>query len=89
MDLKFLFTLVCSFASLCITVGVYMTKLKQVEKDVMNLKEIHDKDVLKIENRQNTTDQLLQSINTQLTELNTKMSLLLRGKINVEGMTNG
>lgn len=78
MDLKFLFTLLCSIASLCVTIGVYMTRIKQIEKDVE-----------KLEKKQDTTDQLLKSIDTQLTELNTKMSLLLRGKINVEGMTNG
>lgn len=78
MDVKTLLALLGSGASLCITVGVYMTKIKQIEKNID-----------KLEKKQDTTDQLLQSINTQLTELNTKMSLLLRGKINVDGVANG
>lgn len=78
MDLKTLLALLGSGASLCVTIGVYMTKIKQLEKDLE-----------KLEQKQNTTDDLLKSINTQLTELNTKMSLLLRGKINVDGVANG
>jgi hypothetical protein len=41
-------------------------------------------DIQSVMDKQNNTDELLKAINNQLVELNTKMSLLLKGKINLE-----
>jgi hypothetical protein len=43
--------------------------------------ETNGRDIAKLSTRQDSTDSLLQSINTQLVELNTKMTLLLNGKL--------
>lgn len=53
-----------------VTFGVCQNKIEQNAKNIERL-----------ETRQVSTDNLLQSINTQLVELNTKMTLLLNGKI--------
>lgn len=73
MDYKFLFSVLVTIGGWCMTLGMYTTKIKQ-----------HDKEIEELKAKQNNTETLLQAINTQLVELNTKMSLLIRGKINVE-----
>lgn len=77
MDYKFLFTILVTVGGWCMTLGMYVTKIKQ-----------HDKEIEDIKKQQNTNETLLNAINTQLVELNTKVTLLLRGKINVEGGKN-
>ena len=52
------------------TLGLYIAKVKQ-----------HDKDIAEIKNRQNSTDSVLQNINNTLTALDTKMQLLLDDRI--------
>ena len=48
------------------SLGIYIAKVKQ-----------HDKDISEIKSKQQTLDTLLQSINNNLTELNTKVGFLL------------
>ena len=63
-------TVIITVAGWSVTFGVCQNKIEQNTKNIERL-----------ETRQISTDNLLQSINTQLVELNTKMSLLLNGKI--------
>lgn len=70
MDYKFLISLAISIGGWCVMVGTYTQKIKQ-----------HDKDIEDIKNRQDTTEKLLKSIDNNLASLNTKVDLLLNGKI--------
>lgn len=54
-------------------IGIYTQKIKQHEIEINELK-----------NRQASTDTILQSINNTLTSLDTKVDLLLQGKINIQ-----
>lgn len=63
-------TVLITVAGWGVTFGVCQNKIEQNAKNIERL-----------ETRQVSTDNLLQSINTQLVELNTKMTLLLNGKI--------
>lgn len=63
-------TAIITVAGWGVTFGVCQNKIEQNTKNIERL-----------ETRQVSTDNLLQSINTQLVELNTKMTLLLNGKI--------
>lgn len=63
-------TVIITVAGWGVTFGVCQNKIEQNAKNIERL-----------ETRQVSTDNLLQSINTQLVELNTKMTLLLNGKI--------
>lgn len=95
MDIQFIITTGITVLGWGVTLGICKNKIEQHSKDIEALKVEHEKDIEKMEavhnedvkdinKRQNNTDQLLQSINSQLVELNTKMSLLIKGKINVE-----
>ena len=55
------------------TLGMYCTKIRQ-----------HDKDIEEIKNRVNASSEIFQTISNQLAELNTKVSLLIDGKIEVK-----
>lgn len=54
-------------------IGIYTAKIKQ-----------HDKEIEEIKTRQDSTEKLLQSIDKTLTSLNTKVDLLLTGKLNIQ-----
>lgn len=67
-----------------VTFGICQNKIEQNSKDIMRVEKAHVADIERVETRQAGTDNLLQSINGQLIELNTKMTLLLNGKISSE-----
>lgn len=73
MDFKYLIQLGITIAGWCVMVGVYTQKIKQ-----------HDKDIAEIKSRQDTTEHLLKSIDNNLASLNTKVDLLLNGKIKTQ-----
>lgn len=88
-------TLVVTVAGWGVTFGVCKNKIEENSKDIaeekaQRTKEIDDlksqqkNDVAMLIQKQNNTDNLLQNITNQLVELNTKMSLLLKGKIITE-----
>lgn len=89
MDVKLVVTIVITVAGWGVTFGVCKNKIDQNQKDIETLKSQHKDDFNLIIQKQNNTDTLLQNISQQLTELNTKMSLLIKGKINIEGAVNG
>lgn len=64
-----------------VTFGICQNKIEQNTKDIVRIEKNHMMDIDRVETRQASTDNLLQSINGQLIELNTKMTLLLNGKI--------
>lgn len=67
-----------------VTFGVCQNKIEQNSRDIVRVEKNHLMDIDRVETRQASTDNLLQSINGQLIELNTKMTLLLNGKISSE-----
>lgn len=79
-----IFTLIVTIAGYAVTFGVCQNKIEQNAKDIERIERQHEADYTKLSNRQDNTDSLLQSINSQLIELNTKMSLLLQGKLSPE-----
>lgn len=77
-------TLITTFAGWGVTFGICKSKIDENEQDIRELKEQQQNDVKMLIQKQTNTDQLLQNITNQLVELNTKMSLLLKGKIITE-----
>lgn len=71
MDFKFLIEIVLTIGGWCVMIGMYSQKIKQHDKEIEDLKVKSDKNT-----------ELLNEINKQLAELNTKMSLLINGRIN-------
>lgn len=76
-----IFTILVTLAGWGVTFGVCQQKIETNVRDIQRVEKQHENDVTKLSTRQDSTDSLLQSINTQLVELNTKMTLLLNGKL--------
>lgn len=76
-----LFTILVTLAGWGVTFGVCKNKIETNARDIERLEGQHEKDIKSINERQNTSEQLLQSINGQLIELNTKMTLLIKGDL--------
>lgn len=76
-------TIIITLAGWSVTFGVCKNQIETNGRDIQRLEKQHENDVQKLSIRQDSTDGLLQSINSQLVELNTKMTLLLNGKMEV------
>ena len=76
-----IFTILVTLAGWGVTFGVCKNQIETNGRDIQRVEKQHESDIVKLSTRQDSTDRLLQSINTQLVELNTKMSLLLNGKL--------
>lgn len=76
-----IFTILVTLAGWGVTFGVCKNQIETNGRDIQRVEKQHENDINKLSTRQDSTDSLLQSINTQLVELNTKMTLLLNGKI--------
>lgn len=76
-----IFTMLVTLAGWGVTFGVCKNKIDTNARDIGRVEKVHEADVQKLSTRQDSTDGLLQSINSQLVELNTKMTLLLNGKL--------
>lgn len=76
-----IFTILITLAGWGVTFGVCKNQIETNGRDIQRIEKQHENDVQKLSTRQDSTDSLLQSINTQLVELNTKMTLLLNGKL--------
>lgn len=74
MDLKEIFTLLVTIGGWCVSIGLYIGKIKSLEKEMSEVK-----------NRQTKTDELLLNISNQLAELNSKVGLLIQGKVKSNG----
>lgn len=82
MKKELVITIVIAVASAGMSFGVCQNQISNNTQDIERLELTHQKDVDAINSRQNQTDTLLQSINNNLASLNTKMDLLVEGKIN-------
>ena len=76
-----IFTILVTLAGWGVTFGVCQNKIDTNARDIMRVEAQHEKDIKKINDRQDNSEILLQSINSQLIELNTKMTLLLKGDL--------
>ncbi len=76
-----LFTILVTLAGWGVTFGVCKNKIDTNARDILRVESQHEKDMKKITERQDGSEALLQSINAQLIELNTKMTLLLKGDL--------
>lgn len=76
-----LFTILITVGGWALNFGICQNKIEQNTTNIERLEKQHLSDVDRISTRQASTEALLQNINSQLVELNTKMSLLLNGKI--------
>lgn len=68
--LKDYFGIIVTVGGWCMTVGLYLSKIKQ-----------HDVEIRELKEKQNNTDSILQNINNALSSLNTKMDLVINDKI--------
>lgn len=76
-----IFTILVTLAGWGVTFGVCQQKIETNGSDIQRIEKQHESDINKLSTRQDSTDGMLQSINSQLVELNTKMTLLLNGKL--------
>lgn len=76
-----IFTILVTLAGWGVTFGVCKNQIETNGRNIQRIEKQHENDISKLSTRQDSTDSLLQSINSQLVELNTKMSLLLNGKL--------
>ena len=76
-----IFTIIVTLAGWGVTFGVCQQKIETNVSNIQRIEKQHESDINKLSTRQDSTDGLLQSINSQLVELNTKMTLLLNGKL--------
>lgn len=76
-----LFTILVTLAGWGVTFGVCKNKIETNARDITRVEAQHEKDLKIINERQDTSEKLLQSINGQLIELNTKMTLLIKGDL--------
>lgn len=81
MDYQFFIGLGITVAGWGVTFGIMKQKIIQSEKDLENLKKDFKEDIARVETKQTQTDTLLLAINNNLTDLNTKVGLLLDNKI--------
>lgn len=81
MDYQFFIGLGITVAGWGVTFGIMKQKIIQSEKDLENLKKDFKEDIARVETKQTQTDTLLIAINNNLTDLNTKVGLLLDNKI--------
>lgn len=70
ITISLFFTIVCTVLGWGVTFGICQQKISYCEKQIE-----------RIEQRQGSTDIILNSINTQLAELNTKVTMMLEDKI--------
>lgn len=68
--LKEYFGIIVTVGGWCMTVGLYVSKIKQ-----------HDVEIREIKEKQSSTESVLQSISKSLVSLDTKVDLLLNDKI--------
>lgn len=61
--------------------GVAQNKLEQHEKELARIEKNHNEDVQKLQEKQDKSDVILNSINVQLAALNSKIELLINNKI--------
>ena len=85
MDYKFIISMVITIGGWCVMFGVYKQKIKNIEDEQKELKELHQKDVAAINARFIAQDSKYDAINDKLSDLGTKMDLLLAGRINLGG----
>lgn len=64
-----------------VTFGTCKNKIDNNARDIQRIEQQQEKEIKKINERQDNSEILLQSINAQLIELNTKMTLLLKGDL--------
>lgn len=76
-----LVTILITVAGWALNFGICQNKIEQNALSIERIEKQHETDIERLSTRQASTEALLQSINSQLVELNTKMSLLLNGKI--------
>lgn len=76
-----IFTILVTLAGWGVIFGVCKEQIETNARDIARVETQHEKDIKKINERQDNTEVLLQSINAQLIELNTKMTLLLKGDL--------
>lgn len=83
MDYKFLLSIAITVGGWCVMFGVYKQKIKNQEEELKELKETHKKDIDVINARFIAQDSKYDAINDKLSDLGTKMDLLLAGRINI------
>lgn len=67
--------------SCCVTFGICKQQIDTNTRDITILSDKHDKDITEMRNQIDQSNVILQSINNNLAELNTKVNLLIEGKI--------
>lgn len=80
---ELLLILLIPVLSAFISIGVCKNQLDNNTHQIAELKEYHDADIKDVNNKVDQNNIILQSINNNLAELNTKVSLLIDGKIKI------
>lgn len=81
MKKELVLTIVITLCGCALTFGVVQNKVENNTKNIERLELTHEKDVTGIKEQQKQTDALLQSMNNNLASINTKLDLLVEGKL--------
>lgn len=81
---ELLLVLLIPVASSLVTIGICKNQIDNNTQNIAELKVYHDNDIKDVNTRVDQSNIILQSINNNLAELNTKVSLLIDGKIKIE-----
>lgn len=86
-----LFSVLVTLVGYGVTFGTCQNRITNIEQQLVKgeqqlakAEKQHAMDIDKLDSRQVSTDALLNNINTQLVELNTKVSLLITGKLQLD-----
>lgn len=79
-----IFTIIVTVSGWAVTFGICQQKIETNIKDIQRVENECKGNYQNLLSRQESTDGLLRQINSQLVELNTKMSLLLSGDIKAD-----
>lgn len=81
---ELLLVLLIPVATSLVTIGICKNQIDNNTQNIAELKVYHDNDIKDVNTRVDQSNIILQSINNNLAELNTKVSLLIDGKIKIE-----
>lgn len=81
MKKELVLTLCITLCGCALTFGITQNKVENNTKQIDKLELTHEKDIDALKEQQKQTDALLQSMNNNLASINTKLDLLVEGKL--------
>ena len=81
MKKELVLSLCIALCGCALTFGVCKNQIDNNKENITKLELTHEKDIDSLKEQQKQTDALLQSMNNNLASINTKLDLLVEGKL--------